>query len=128
MYRWEQNMSGATPSLANAANTAAPINRAAMVAKWGGRGVMVAGVGFSIYNIATAQDPYQATVEEGAATVGGYAGAESGAFVGGEIGSIFPGAGTAIGAVIGAIGGGIFGGAAGHHAGNAAYNSVCNPN
>jgi RHS repeat-associated protein len=128
MYRWEQNLSGETPGLANAANTAAPINRAAMVAKWGGRGVMVAGVGFSIYNIATAQDPYQATVAEGAATVGGYAGAESGAIVGGEIGSLFPGPGTAIGAVIGAIGGGIFGGAAGHHAGNAAYNSVYNPN
>jgi hypothetical protein len=129
MYRWEQNLSGATPSMANAANTATAINRAAIVAKWGGRGVMVAGVGFSIYNIATAQDPYQATVEEGTATIGGYAGAESGAFVGGEIGSfIAPGPGTAIGAVIGAIGGGIFGGAGGHHLGNAAYTSVYGPN
>ena len=129
MYRWEQGLSDVTPSLANPTVTASAVNNAAAIARYGGQGLMVVGTGLSVYNIATAPDPYRATVQNGSAIVvgtgGGMAGAAGGAFIGSFFG---PGPGTAIGAVVGAIVGGGGGGMAGHALGTAAYDANYGPN
>ena len=129
MYRWEQGLSGASRSLANPTATAAAVNNTAAFARYGGQGLMVVGVGLSVYNISTAPDPYRATVQNGAAIVGGAGGASAGAAGGAFIGSFFgPGPGKAIGAVVGAIIGGGAGGAGGHALGTAAYDANYGPN
>lgn len=136
LYRWEQSVSGVEPSLANATSTAAAVNNAAAMARYGGQGLIVLGAGMSVYTVATAPDPYLAMTQQGAATVGGVGGATAGAWagagIGAAIGSVVPVAGTAIGgavgAVVGAIGGGIGGGMAGHALGTAAYNANYGPN
>jgi hypothetical protein len=129
MYRWGQGLSGANPSLANPTATAAAVNNTAAFARYGGQGLMVVGVGLSVYDISTAPDPYRATVQNGSAIVvgtgGGMAGAAGGAFIGSFFG---PGPGTAIGAVVGAIIGGGAGGAGGHALGTAAYDANYGPN
>jgi RHS repeat-associated protein len=129
MWMWEQNLYGITPSQANPTATASAINNAAAWAKWGGRGCIVVGVGFSAYDVATAPDPYRATAGNGAAIVGGTGGATAGAAGGAFIGSFFgPGPGTAIGAVVGAVIGGVGGGMGGHALGTAAYDANYGPN
>jgi hypothetical protein len=129
MYRWEQSLSSATPSLANPTGTAAAVNNAGAMAVWGGRGLMVVGTGLSVYDVATAPDPYRATVQNGAAIAVGAGGATAGAWAGAGIGSFFgPGPGTAIGAVVGAIVGGVGGGIGGNALGGAAYDANYGPN
>jgi len=129
MYRWEQGLNGASRSMANPTATAPAVNNAAAMARWGGRGLIVVGAGLSVYDIATAPDPYRATVQNGSAVAVGAGGASAGAWAGAGIGSLFgPGPGTAIGAVVGAIVGGVGGGVGGHALGTAAYDANYGPN
>jgi len=128
MYRWEQGLAGVAPSLANPTATAAAVNNTATIARYGGQGLMVVGVGVSVYNISTDPDPYRATVQAGSSVVGGAGGATVGAWIGGAIGSVVPGPGTAIGAVVGGIIGAGVGGAGGHALGTAAYDANYGPN
>ncbi|MBI4557406.1 MAG: RHS repeat protein [Candidatus Hydrogenedentes bacterium] len=129
MYRWEQGLANASPSLANPTATASAVNNAAAIARFGGQGLIVVGTGLSVYNISTAPDPYRATVQNGAAVVGGAGGASAGAWAGAGIGSFFgPGPGTAIGAVVGAFVGGVGGGVGGNALGGAAYDANYGPN
>jgi len=129
MYRWEQRAAQAQTSLANPTGTSPAVNNAAATAKWGGRGLIVVGAGLSVYDVATAPDPYRATAQNGAAIAVGAGGATAGAWTGAGIGSLLgPGVGTAIGAVIGAIGGGIGGGIGGNALGGAAYDANYGPN
>ena len=128
MWRWEQSLAGASPSMANATATASAVNNAAAYAKWGGRGLIVVSAGLSAYDVANAPDPYRATAQNGGAVVGGAGGATAGAWAGGIIGSAFPGPGTAIGAVVGAIVGGAGGGIGGNALGGAAYDANYGPN
>ncbi|MDD5707073.1 MAG: hypothetical protein PHR35_14210, partial [Kiritimatiellae bacterium] len=128
MYRWEQGMNGVSRSLANPTATAPSINNAAAMSRWGGRGLIVVGAGLSVYDAATAPDPYRATVQNGSAIAVGAGGASAGAWAGAAVGSLFPGPGTAIGAVVGAIVGGVGGGVGGHALGTAAYDANYGPN
>ena len=117
------------PSLANPTVTSPAVNNAAAIARYGGQGLIVVGTGLSVYNISTAPDPYRATVQNGAAVVGGAGVASAGAWAGAGIGSFFgPGPGTAIGAVVGAIVGGVGGGIGGNALGGAAYDANYGPN
>ena len=63
MYRWEQGLSGVTPSLVNPTATAPAVNNAAAIARYGGGGLVMVGAGLGVYNVATAPDPYRATVQ-----------------------------------------------------------------
>jgi len=128
MYRWEQGLSDTQSGMGSPRATAEAVNRAGAMAKWGGRGLIVAGVGLSVYDIATAPDPYRATVQNGSATVVGAGGATAFAWAGAAIGSFIPGPGTAVGAVVGGIIGGVLGGVGGHALGTAAYDANYGPN
>ena len=84
----------------------------------------VIGVGFSIYEIATAENPYR----ELAGEIGGWIGAISGAYAGAYLGAAYGGmVGGPYGAFAGAVVGGVIGaylvGAAGEQAGEALYDS-----
>ena len=126
MWRWEQRvMNYPPPSLANPTVTSPAVNNAAAITRYGGQGLIVVGTGLSVYNISTAPDPYRATVQNGAAVVGGAGVASAGAGIGSFIG---PGPGTAIGAVVGAIVGGVGGGLGGNALGGAAYDANYGPN
>lgn len=128
MWRWEQELNGVQRNMASPTATALAVNNAAAIARYGGQGLIVLGAGMSLYNVATAPDPYRATVQNGAAITVGAGGATAGAWAGGAIGSAFPGPGTAIGAVVGGIIGGIGGSVGGNALGGAAYDANYGPN
>jgi RHS repeat-associated protein len=131
-YTSQQSAAGVVRNLTTPTVTAASVNNAAAFARYGGQGLIVLGAGISVYNVATAPDPYLAMAQEGSATVVGVGGASVGAWAGAGIGaaagSVVPVVGTAaggvIGAIVGAIGGGFGGGVAGHALGGQAYNSL----
>jgi len=128
LYRWEQAAAGVTKSNANPTATAAAMNNAGALAKYGGGALMVVGVGASVYTVATASDPYRAGAQQSAGIVVGYGGASGGAALGAAIGTaIFPGIGTGIGAVVGAVVGGFGGGYAGQKMGGGAYDAIYGP-
>lgn len=81
-----------------------------------GRGLIVGGVGMSIYNISISDNKPIAAIRESGIWGGALAGAESGAILGGAIGG-------PLGAAAGGIGGGILGGIAGE----SAVNSLLEP-
>ncbi|WP_205881367.1 hypothetical protein [Leucobacter viscericola] len=112
-------------------------------AKWGGRGLGVAGTGITLWS--TYSSSYNSTLTkyptwdesqrqqralEDTAFVGGHSalgaagGAWAGASIGAAIGSIFPGPGTLIGGIIGGVIGGIAGGMAGNNAAQATADYV----
>jgi RHS repeat-associated protein len=136
LYTTQQSAAGVTPNLTTPTVTAASVNNAAAIARYGGQGLIVLGTGMSVYTVATAPDPYLAMAQQGSATVVGVGGASVGAWAGAGIGaaagSVIPVVGTAVGgvvgAIVGAIGGGIGGGVAGHALGTAAYNANYGPN
>ena len=74
-----------------------------------GRGLVVGGVGMSIYNISISDNKPIATIRESGIWGGAIAGAETGATLGSTIGG-------PLGAAVGGIGGGILGGVAGEAA------------
>jgi hypothetical protein len=74
-----------------------------------GRGLVVGGVGMSIYNISTSDNKLMATIRESGIWGGAIAGAETGAIFGGILGG-------PLGIAVGGIGGGILGGVAGEAA------------
>jgi hypothetical protein len=111
------------------------VNRVAVGMRYAGPTLLVVGLSFSAYNIATAppKERWLVTSKEvgtwAGALAGGWAGGEGGAEVGAGIGSfIEPGGGTAAGGVVGAfvggVGGAIAGGWAGGKAGEYVYRSV----
>ena len=108
-------------SMANPGMSAANVNRAASLAKYGGRALGVLSVGMAVNNIATSCNKGKTAAQEGGALALGLAGAKGGAILGATIGSVFPGPGTAIGALAGGLIGGISGGIAGHWAGGSIY-------
>jgi len=96
--------------------------------KYGGRALVVVGVGISAYEIYAAEDRTREVVVQAGGLAGGLTGAglgaKGGSIGGGAIGSIFPGPGTVIGGVAGGIFGGIFGGVSGYIAAEAITETV----
>jgi RHS repeat-associated protein len=105
----------------NATKTNLKWNSTSTIAKAGGKALVVAGVGMSVYNIATAENKGLAVSQE----AGGWAGAISGGYLGSEIGAgigvWFGGAGAVPGAIVGGIAGSIIGGIWGTGAGEDIY-------
>lgn len=81
-------------------------------------------VGFSVYNVATAEDKSRAVAEEGGALVGAVAGGETGAAAGAAFGLLFGGAGAVSGAIIGGIIGSATGAIMGAEVGGAVHDEV----
>ncbi|MDQ3802272.1 MAG: hypothetical protein M3416_00215, partial [Acidobacteriota bacterium] len=120
-------LAGKTPAQLgqSAPRTNAGWNKTGAAMGAAGRTLLVAGVGVSAYNIATAPEGQkgEAVAGEAGAWAGALAGGAGGAKVGAAIGTfITPGAGTAIGAGVGGIVGGVGGAIAGSSTGKAIYN------
>jgi hypothetical protein len=122
----------------SAGKSNAIVNRVAVGMKFAGPALLVIGLGFSAYNIATAppNERWRVTAQEAGtwagALAGGWAGGETGGEVGAGIGTfVEPGGGTAVGgaagAIIGGIGGAIAGGWAGSKVGEYVYRSLDTP-
>ena len=119
----------------SAGKTNPMVNRVAVGFRYAGPALLVVGLSFSAYHIATAPESERWSVVAGEAGVwagalaGGYVGGLGGAKAGGVVGTfIEPGGGTAVGGVvggfIGSVGGAIVGGWAGSTFGNYVYHAV----
>ena len=111
------------------------VNRVAVAFRYAGPAMLVVGITFSAYNIATSQEGegwHVAAQEAGTwagALAGGYVGGEGGCKAGALVGTfIQPGGGSAVGCVVGAvvgtIGGAVAGGYFGSKAGDYVYRSI----
>lgn len=92
-----------------------------------GRAAGVAGVGISVYNVASAEDKSQAIATEGGALTGAIIGGELGAETGAGIGLFFGGGGAVPGAIIGGVIGSIIGSITGAEVGKQTHDAIVKP-
>jgi hypothetical protein len=110
------------------------VNRVTTGFRYGGPALLVVGLSFSAYHIATApanERWHMAAREAGSwtgALAGGWAGGVAGCELFGAIGSVFPGPGTAVGCgvgvLVGTVGGAVFFSRVGSDAGDFVYRSL----
>jgi len=134
----EQLGKSAEGIIESAGKTNPYVNRVAVGFRFAGPALLVIGLSFSAYHIATApeNERWHVTAQEAGiwsgALAGGWAGGRGGAVAGGAICTfVEPGGGTAIcgavGGVVGTLGGAILGGWAGSKAGDYVYRSLAAP-
>ena len=101
---------GQSSSLSNAAKTNPGVNAAGSIMKYGGRALVVAGVGVEAYNVVNAPEGERgkAAVQAGGRLAGGLAGSWVGAQWGIAGGPWGVAAGALLGGVVGAVGGEAF--------------------
>ncbi len=105
------------------ASTNPGADRGAVAAKWTGRGLLAADVGFGVYAVVEAPEgeKVRSAARETGSVAGGWAGAAygatTGATIGAAVGSFIPGAGTVVGGAVGGVVGGVVGGFAGSRLG-----------
>ncbi|NBR32142.1 MAG: RHS repeat-associated core domain-containing protein [Sphingomonadaceae bacterium] len=98
---------GTIPAESNPVKTNSSVNRMGKMMKYGGRALVVAGVGMEIYEITNTRDEKKAdAVTKSAGRIAGaWAGSEAGAVVGASGGPWGVAAGVIIGGILGSIGG-----------------------
>jgi len=110
------------------------VNRVTTGFRYGGPALLIIGMSFSAYHIASApaSERWHVAAREagswGGALAGGWAGGVAGCELFGAIGSVFPGPGTAVGcgvgALVGTVGGAVVFSRAGSEAGDFVYRSL----